>query len=62
MVLGRENDGRVSGSLRRAVIVAGVLMEIIVLSGGITSLVSIVRAGRTWSGSCVEERRSRREK
>ena len=61
-MFGRVKVERVLGSLSRAVTAAGVLEVIMVLSGGRDNLASLVRAGRTWSGSLVEVRRSRSEK
>jgi hypothetical protein len=40
LLFGREKVGRIEGSLRRAVMFAGVLDEIIDLSGGIVEMVS----------------------
>ena len=57
-----EKEGRELGSLRRAVTAIGVLVVIMDLSGGMEDRVSVVREGRTWCGSFVEDRRSRREK
>ena len=61
-MFGKEKEGRVLGSLRRAETAAGTLVVIIALRGGIANLASVVRAGRTWSGSLVEVRSSRSEK
>lgn len=50
------------GSWRRAVMAAGVLVDIIDLMCGMMVLASLVRDGRMWCGSLVESSRSRSEK
>ena len=62
MAFGREKVGRVSGSLRSAVMAAGVFEVIIDFSGGRAVLASLESVVRAWRGSLVEVRRSRREK